>query len=262
MTGTSADPATHPVIVEQAAPGVALVVLNRAPANFVDAAYLDEIVTAVESAADQRAIVLAAEGKHFCAGAALAGGGAHAGSRGADGRHIYDVAIRLFEQPVPVVAAVQGSAIGAGLGLALAADFRVVTAGTRFAANFAVLGFHPGFGISATLLRAVGAQKAAELLMTGRRVGGAEALDIGLADRLVDDAELRPAAIALASEIAAAAPLAVRSIRQTLRGDLAKAVRAAMTRERAEQDRLMQTRDFAEGVAAIKERRAPTFEGR
>ena len=250
------------VIVEQVAPGVALIALNRPPANFVDAAYLDEIATAVESAADQRAIVLAAQGKHFCAGAALAGGGAHAGSRGADGRHIYDVAIRLFEQPVPVVAAVQGSAIGAGLGLALAADFRVVTAGTRFAANFAVLGFHHGFGMSETLPRAVGAQKAAELLMTGRRVGGAEALDIGLADRLVEDPDLHPAAIAMASEIAAAAPLAVRSIRQTLRGDLAAAVRAAMTRERAEQDRLMQTRDFAEGVAAAKERRTPTFEGR
>jgi hypothetical protein len=91
------------VIVGPAAPGVALVALNRPPANFVDVEYLEEIVVAVESAADQRAIVLASEGKHFCAGAALAGGGAHAGSRGADGRHIYDVAIRLFEQPVPVV---------------------------------------------------------------------------------------------------------------------------------------------------------------
>lgn len=250
------------VIVEQAAPGVALVALNRPPANFVDAAFLEEVAVAVESAADQRAIVLAAEGKHFCAGAALAGGGAHAGSRGADGRHIYDVAIRLFEQPVPLVAAVQGSAIGAGLGLALAADLRVATAGTRFVASFALLGFHHGFGLSVTLPRAVGAQKAAELLMTGRRVGGTEALDIGLADRLVADADLRPAAIALASEIAAAAPLAVRSIRQTLRGDLAGAVRTAMTRERAEQDRLMQTRDFAEGVAAAKERRPPAFEGR
>jgi len=250
------------VLVEQAAPGVALIALNRPPANFIDTTYLDELARAVESAADQRAIVLASEGKHFCAGAALAGGGPHHGSRDAEGRHIYDVAIRLFEQPVPVVAAVQGSAIGAGLGLALAADFRVATAGTRFAANFAVLGFHHGFGMSATLPRVVGAQKAAELLMTGRRVGGTEALDIGLADRLVDDAQLRPAAIAMASELAAAAPLAVRSIRETLRGGLAEAVRTAMTRERAEQDRLMQTRDFAEGVAASKERRAPAFEGR
>jgi enoyl-CoA hydratase/carnithine racemase len=250
------------VIVGPAAPGVALVALNRPPANFVDVEYLEEIVVAVESAADQRAIVLASEGKHFCAGAALAGGGAHAGSRGADGRHIYDVAIRLFEQPVPVVAAVQGSAIGAGLGLALAADFRVVTAGTRLAANFAVLGFHHGFGMSETLPRTVGTQKAAELLMTGRRVAGSEALDIGLADRLVGEAELRLTAITLASKLAAAAPLAVRSIRQTLRGDLAAAVRAAMTRERAEQDRLMRTSDFAEGVAAAKERRPPRFEGR
>ena len=121
--------------------------LNRPPANFVDTEYLDEITCAVEAAADARAIVLASDGKHFCAGAALGGGGSP-GSRSADGRHIYDVAIRLFEQTVPMVAAVQGSAVGAGLGLALAADFRVATRETRFLANFALLGFHHGFGMT------------------------------------------------------------------------------------------------------------------
>ncbi len=248
--------------IERAAPGVAVVVLDRPPANYVDADYLGRVASAVESLGDERAIVLAAEGKHFCAGAQLSGGGSHAGSTGADGAHIYDSAIRLFEQPVPLVAAVQGAAIGAGFGLALAADFRVAAAGSRFVANFARLGFHHGFGLSVTLPRLVGAQRATGLLITGRPVGADEALAIGLVDQLVDPDQLRAEAIQLAGEVAASAPLAVRSIRATLRGELAAEVRAAMAHERSEQAWLMQTRDFAEGVAAAKDRRDPEFEGR
>ena len=102
----------------------------------------------------------------------------------------------------------------------------------RFAANFALLGFHPGFGISVTLPRVVGPQAALELLTTGRRIDGEEALRIGLADRLVPGGDLRSAARALAGEMAAAAPLAVRAIRATLRGTLADEVAAAVDHER------------------------------
>lgn len=241
---------------------ITVISLNRPPANFIDAAYLDEIVTAIEQSADSRVIVLVSDGKHFCAGAALSGGGAHSGSRSPDGTHIYDVAIRLFEQPVPIVAAVQGSAMGAGLGLALAADFRVATPGTRFLANFAALGFHHGFGLTETLPRLVGAQRSAAMLCTAKAVLGDEALAIGLCDRLVGAQDLRAAAMEFAGEIAANAPQAVRSIRQTMRADLAERVRVALVRERSEQDRLMQTADFAEGVSAAREHRTPTFEGR
>ena len=192
------------------------------------------------------AIVLCSEGKHFCAGADFSGAAGRVGREG--GPHLYDVAIRLFEQPLPVVAAVQGAAVGGGLGLALAADFRVATPESRFAANFSQLGFHPGFGLSITLPCLVGQQAALDLLYTGRRIDGATALRIGLCDHLAAGEELRGRAAALAAEIAAAAPLAVRSIRRTLRHSLIDEVRAAMAHERDEQDRLQQTVDFREGV--------------
>ena len=173
-----------------------------------------------------------------------------------------DIAIRLFEQPLPVGAAVQGAAIGGGLGLALAADLRVATPESRFSANFARLGFHQGFGLSVTLPSVVGHQAALDLLYTGRRIDGTRARELGLCDQLVAIGELRPRARELAGEIAASAPLATRSIRQTMRGPLVERVRAAMAHEHAEQERLQRTDDFREGIAATTERRPPRFTGR
>jgi enoyl-CoA hydratase/carnithine racemase len=147
------------------------------------------------------------------------------------------------------------------MGLALSADFRVVTPETRLWPNFARLGFHHGFGMTVTLPAAVGPQTALGLLLTGRRVGGEEAVSLGLGDRLAPAGELRATAHGLAAEIAALAPLAVRSIRRTLRGELAERVRVATEREAADQGRLMQTADFREGVRAASERRAPRFIG-
>ncbi|HEY3019166.1 MAG TPA: enoyl-CoA hydratase-related protein, partial [Solirubrobacteraceae bacterium] len=103
---------------------------------------------------------------------------------------------------------------------------------------------------------------AADLLYTGRRVRGDEARALGLCDRLVPAERVRDEARALAAEIAASAPLAVRAIRKTMRGDLAERVRAAVEREAFEQDRLAATEDFAEGVRAMAERRTPRFRGR
>ena len=113
-----------------------------------------------------------------------------------------------------------GAAVGGGLGLALVADFRVTCQEARFSANFNRLGFHPGFGLTATLPRLVGAQQAALLFYTGRRIPGDEAVRIGLADLLVPQAEVRSAAQALALEIAQSAPLAVMSTRETVRRGL------------------------------------------
>ncbi len=242
---------------------VALAEIRRPPDNFFDHALIASLCEAFEALDDDpacRAIVLASEGRHFCAGANF--GAKTKATEGPAGRHLYDEAVRLFETRTPVVAAVQGAAIGGGLGLALMPDFRVACAESRWSANFARLGFHHGFGLSVTPPRLVGPQAAAELLYTGRRVKGEEAHALGLCDRLVPSEALREEATALAREIAISAPLAVDSIRQTLRGELPAAIRAATDREKAEQERLQQTRDWREGVRAMGERRKPEFEGR
>jgi enoyl-CoA hydratase/carnithine racemase len=145
--------------------------------------------------------------------------------------------------------------------VALTADFRVASAESRFAANFARLGIHHGFGVTITLPLVVGHQRALELLYTGARVKGEDAHAIGLCDRLVPAERLREEAVALAREIAISAPLAVRAIRETMRGDLAERLRAATDRESAEQAKLFATADFREGVAAAAERREPRFTG-
>jgi 2-(1,2-epoxy-1,2-dihydrophenyl)acetyl-CoA isomerase len=242
------------------AAGVATVELARPPDNPFDLALVAALADALDTVdADPRcrAVVLCAQGKHFCAGADFRAPAVDAG-----GRHLYDEAARLFAARTPMVAAVQGAAIGGGLGLALVADFRVAAPEARFSANFARLGFHHGFGLTVTLPRVVGPQRALELLYTGARVAGADALRLGLCDRLAPLASLRESAHAVAAEIATSAPLAVGAIRATMRGDLAARVRAAMAHERAEQERLMTTADFREGVAAMAARRAPRFTGR
>jgi enoyl-CoA hydratase/carnithine racemase len=141
------------------------------------------------------------------------------------------------------------------------ADFRIGGPGSRFSANFARLGFHQGFGLSASLPAIVGNQAALELLYTGRRINGEQARAIGLIDGLVADGDIRAEATALATEIAGSAPLAVRSIRETMRGHLPAAIKAATDRERAEQERLAGTADWAEGVRAMADRRQPNFTG-
>lgn len=242
---------------------VATLEFSRPPSNFFSVGLIQQIADACDGLAagsDCRAIVLCSAGRIFCAGADLGGDRYPTGEPG--GPHLYDVAIRLFEQPLPIVAAVQGAAIGGGLGLALAADLRVAAPEARFAANFALLGFHQGFAISVTLPAAVGQQKALDLLYTGRRINGEQAHAIGLADRLAASGRAREEAHALAAEIAASGPLAVRSIRQTMRAALADEARTAMSRERAEQDRLRQTEDWKEGVAAVNARRPANFTGR
>jgi 2-(1,2-epoxy-1,2-dihydrophenyl)acetyl-CoA isomerase len=248
------------------ADGVATVEIHKPPHNFLAPRLVSQIADAygaIENDALARVIVLCSEGKNFCGGADFSNAEGNASIRPAatTGPHLYDEAIRLFDGSKPVVAAIQGAAVGGGLGLAMTADFRIGTPSSRFSANFARLGFHHGFGLTYTLPLVIGNQRALELLYTGRRISGDEALTMGLVDRLVTDGEERDAALGLASEVAASAPLAVQSIRRTMRRGSADAFKAATDWEKVEQLRLAATEDWVEGVRAMAERRVPEFRG-
>ena len=239
---------------------VAVIELAKPPNNFFSMDLIGGIAEALEHLDTEercRSVVLCAEGKHFCAGADFSTGDTHFTTE-----DLYAAAVRIFRTKKPIVAAIQGAAIGGGLGLALSADFRIASPQARFSANFARLGFHQGFGLSVTLPRLVGTQAAAELLYTGRRIDGEEAVSLGMADRLSPLDDLRSSAHSLAREIALSAPLAVQSIRKTLRGTLADEVAAATDHEGREQAWLRDTNDFNEGTAAMAERREPRFTGK
>jgi enoyl-CoA hydratase/carnithine racemase len=259
---------THRDISVDKAGLVGTIEIHRPPNNFFDRDLIADIADAAEAFdldPEVRAVMLCAEGRNFCAGADFANRpetGTAAEHGGGHKKHIYKEGARLFRTKKPIVAAVQGAAIGGGLGLALVADFRVTSEEARFSANFTRLGFHPGFGLTVTLPRLVGPQKAALLLYTGRRVPGDEAVAIGLADKLVPQAELRDATRALATEIAQSGPLGLMATRETMRRGLADAVEAATERELVEQDWLRATADFKEGVKAMNERRLPDFKAR
>lgn len=245
---------------------IATVTFSRPPNNFFDLELVSALGDAFESldrVPECRVIVLRGEGKHFCAGAKLGATEEDLISTAKGAQNpLYEQAVRLAGCHVPVVAAVQGAAIGGGLGLATVADFRVGAPEARFAANFSLLGMHHGFGLTVTLPDIVGQQAALDLLYTGRRVGGEEALQIGLLDRLVPADQVFAVAHELAASIAASAPLAVREIRSTMRGDLAERIGKATLREHTAQRELRKTDDYREGVTAYGERRSPNFQAR
>ena len=241
---------------------VATIRLARPPHNFFDAAMLGGIADALaETDADPTLVVtlLTAEGRSFCAGANFAGGFA---ASGASANTVYTQARRIFARTKPLIAAVGGPAVGGGLGLAVAADFRVASPSARFHCNFSTIGLHPGFALTTTLPALVGAQKALDIMLTGRRIGGEEAVAMGLADRLSGPDSLEADAMVFAQALAGQAPLALRSIRDALPRVSMAAAEAAMAAEEIQQTALFQSADFQEGIKAGSERRPPRFEGR
>jgi len=246
---------------------VAELVFSNPPNNHANVALLRDIadkLLALDEAENCRVVVLASDGKPFCAGADLvqSEGGGVGGSGDDPVREFYNEALRLYRTRKPIVAAVQGAAVGAGLGLAVTADFRVAAPEARFVANFTRLAFHPGFALTATLPRLIGAQRASLMFLTSRRIKGDEAQSWGLVDELVPLDDVRDAALRLAAEIAEGGPLGLLATRKTLRLGLYEDVAAALDREHAEQSLLRHTEDHAEGIRSVFERRAARFHGR
>ena len=268
---TAADPLVRR---DRDARGVVTLTLNR-PHAFT--ALSEAMLAALQRELDRiasdesvRVVVLAAQGKAFCAGANFSDPARQQAEERAKTdpasnlpiNHLYVQAVRIFRNKKPIVAAVHGAAIGGGLGLAVSADFRVTCPEARFAANFTKLGFHPGFGLTATLPELVGKNNAELIFYTSRRVTGEEATRMGLANVCVPQDQVRTEAMKLANEIAECSPLGLIATRATMRAGLADRVLAATNHELVEQNKLRATEDFKEGVKATAERRVANFRGR
>ena len=234
---------------------------SRPPLNYFNSVVIHElleILSDCDQQTDCRVTVLCAEGSVFCAGGEFGDGEAGSEKYIEMASDLYGMAMKLFEIKKPIVAAINGAAIGGGLGLALVADFRVAGEKAKFSANFSKLGIHPGFGTTVTLPRVVGAQVAEMLFYTGRRIDAREAYRIGLADVLAAGDAIE-AALELAQEISSSAPMAVQETKASLRQGFAKDIANANLKELEIQKRHMQSNDFKEGVKAVAERRAAIF---
>jgi len=247
--------------------GIATLTLNRPAAlNALSRALAADLAAALyELATDDtlRVIVLRGAGERaFCTGADLK----ERATLDTDekGRHtalIGAAADALAAMPVPTIAAIRGYALAGGLELALACDIRLAATDAVFGLTEVLIGIFPGAGGPVRLPRVVGPGKARELIFSGRRIDAAEAFACGLVERVVAPDELEQTALALAAQIATAAPLAVRAVKRVLdsANDLpvADALRYAETLRRP----LDATRDYTEGLAAFAERRKPHFTG-
>lgn len=208
------------------------------------------------------ALVLTTDSKHFSAGAEFSGDDPGRERSRRASAPIYDLVPSLFDRRIPVIAVVDGAAIGAGLGLALSAEYRVAGPRVKFSANFARIGLSPGFALTHTLPRVVGRREAASMFYTGRRIGSEEALEKGLCDILADTRRAaEDQALDWARDMAASAPQSIRAIHAQLYPDAVERVREALVVEHEYQRVLYDTDDFREGVTAARERRVPRFTG-
>jgi len=177
-------------------------------------------------------------------------------------RAFYKLFLSVRDLPCPSIAAVNGAAIGAGFCVALACDLRIVADGARVGLNFTRLALHPGMGATWTLPRLVGPALAAELLYTSRLISGGEAAGIGLANRAVERESVLPTAQAIAREIAASGPLAVRGVKRALERSLFASLEDQLSFEASEQAACFESEDVHEGIEAVREKRDPRFRGR
>lgn len=248
--------------------GTAVVTFNRpAVLNALNAALLEELsqaLRALDDDASVRAIILTGSGeKAFAAGADIAELNALQNKR--DGRAFARVGQALTRQiermRVPVIAAVNGFALGGGCEIAMACDIRVASERARFGQPEVNLGIVPGYGGSQRTLRLTGRGQAMYLCLTGEIIDAQEALRIGLVERVVAPEQLMPEARRIAALIASRAPLAVAACKKVIDAGAHLEIDEALDIEAKAFGALVASEDFHEGTAAFLEKRAPRFSG-
>lgn len=266
-----------PEVLYEAQGNVATITLNRPHRrNAISFRLLRELTDALLRAdrdGDVRAIVLTGAGAGFCAGldikdamagTGIGGGGkvSPGGSATAQGLTRDIPTVVLHEIDTPVIAAINGAAVGYGVDLALGCDIRLAGTSTRIIPGFAKRGIVPESGGTWYLPRLVGWARAAEIAFLARELPAGRAAELGIVNDVVPDGELLPTAHAWAAEIAANAPLAVRSIKKLFRAGLSESFPAHTDHVLLQLAELMGTNDFREGMLSFVERREPRFEGR
>jgi enoyl-CoA hydratase/carnithine racemase len=228
-------------------------------AEFTDA------VNCIRQDREAGALVITGTGKSFCSGVDLKEMGAQQQlgleERRKDILAFYKKATCFLDLAIPVIAAINGHAIGAGCALALACDMRIAAQGARLGLGFVKIGLHPGAGTTCILPRLVGTAKACELLMTGDPIDAEEAARIGLVNRVVPAEELQAATLELAAKIAKGPPIPMKMIKKALYQGQREDLEILMEYEAFAQALCTQTEDLKEGITAFIEKRAPVFKG-
>lgn len=261
--------AEAPVLVERSG-GIVTLTLNKPDIrNAMTADLTDAFTAAIDDLrgdADARVLIVTGAGKAFCAGGDLSfiqpGPGASVPDIRAKMRAFYGKFLAVRDLEIPTIAAINGSAVGAGLCLAMACDLRIAAADAKLTAAFTKLGLHPGMAGTYLLSKLVGSARAADLLFTSRVIDAGEAEAMGLVNRAVPGASLMDEARALAGEIAANAPIATRLVKRAIKLAEKNDLETMLEYEALAQAVTMASADLLEGLAAVKEKRAPKFEGK
>lgn len=243
---------------------VVLTLANPASLNALNSATLQEINHFVMNLPSEASLlVITGEGKAFVAGADISEMAAFAPEQGLEfGRFGSEVFKRIEDLPIPVIAAINGFALGGGCELAMACDIRVASAKARFGQPEVKLGIIPGFSGTYRLAKLVGQGYAKEMIYSGRMIDAAEALRVGLVNHVVDPEELLPYVFALAEDIVANAPIAVRYAKECINRNYDMSAADSIELESQLFSKCFATEDQKNGMKAFMEKTKPEFKNR
>jgi enoyl-CoA hydratase/carnithine racemase len=250
--------------------GVGIATLNRPERlNALDVRTIAELEQVAGLAANSptiRCLVIAAKGRGFCAGADVKEWSAGSGERepAEDNwvTRMHRLVAKLYRMPKPVIASINGVAVGGGFDLALAADLRIAATTARFGQVYVNVGYCPDAGGSFLLPRLIGPTRAAELIFTGRIIDAQEADRLGLLNALVEPDDLAATTLEWARRLAAGPTVAIGLAKENIRQNWNLSLEDALRNERRAGEICGRTEDHVEGLRAVTEKRTPSFQGR